>query len=247
MSPSFLQSGLGFEYETSAGIDASSCSVWVEELWSAIGEVTDAMLFSVAKNLARSDGVCRLSMMVITLVSSARAPVSSVSCASWAGDSFSRADIWKGTQKRLYIYNRDHCQCCGKELWISYVYVERSPTMLRHSKLQYVTYLIEIWIEWRELMQSGVGTERAIVDSYPCATVCIWGTGDTWNAEKPTVSKPVSSFLSCWLAWKQNLSSDGDGRNIRSTSAGYNKMLDWGEQAQYIRKHFLVCCLSNLG
>lgn len=126
MSPSFLQSGLGFEYQTSAGIDSSSCSVWVEKLWSTIREVTDAMLLSVAKNLARSDGVPKLSMMVIMLVSSARAPVSSVSCASWAGESFPRADIWKGTQKHLYIYNRDHCQCCGKKLQISYVYVVRS-------------------------------------------------------------------------------------------------------------------------
>ena len=82
MSPSFLRSGLGFEYQTSVGIDSSSCSVWVEQLWSTIREVTDATSFNVAKNLARSDGVRRLSMMVITLVSSARAPVSSVSCAN---------------------------------------------------------------------------------------------------------------------------------------------------------------------
>ena len=120
------------------------------------------------------------------------------------------------------------------------------PTMLRYNKLQHVTYPIKIWIEWRELMQSGVGTEIAIVGSYPRAAVCIWGTGDAWNAEEPTVSKPVSSFLSCWLAWKQSLSSDGDGRHIRSTSAEFNRMLEWGEQAQYIRKHLVVCCLSNL-
>lgn len=51
--------------------------------------------------------------------------------------------------------------------------------MLRYSTLRYVTYPIEIWIEGRELMESGMGTEIAIVGSYPCAATCIWETGDT--------------------------------------------------------------------
>ena len=82
MSPAFLWSGLGFEHQTPTSIGSISCIIWVEELWSTVREVTGAMSFSVAKNLARSEGVCRLSMMVMILVSSARATVSSVSCAS---------------------------------------------------------------------------------------------------------------------------------------------------------------------